>query len=130
MTPRERDELKEALTELDEAMEKIDVARRPLDAAMNAVFGIKEMLLDRHEAEIVGKCETCMEPIFSGDIGYDDGEVSLCEDHAPTWGDLRDLANEASPNALEPDERENCLAAVRAHVDGGGALTEKPVAEL
>lgn len=40
--------------------------------------------------EILGKCETCRLAIFEGDKGYAflDGEPLLCENHAPTYGEI------------------------------------------
>lgn len=39
---------------------------------------------------VVGRCETCKVTLFEGDKGYAflDGEPVLCENHAPTYGEI------------------------------------------
>lgn len=127
-----REALRGQLDELDKAAEEIETAMKPFRLALNAVEGVREALLERHDAEIAGKCEGCLDPIFSGDKAYTDGsgEVTFCERCAPTWGDLRKETLEMPDDAWdEPDGRQRCLDMIEAHVAGGGSLDEKHVWE-
>jgi hypothetical protein len=96
MTEEQRDELRQQLTELGAAIAEIEKARKPFDLAISALVGVREALLEQHEADVVGTCEGCSNPILSGELGHscNDGPV-LCEACAPTWNDIRREYDEA-----------------------------------
>lgn len=129
MTDAERAALLEQLRDLDAAQAKIAEARKPFDAATSAIEGVKEALLERHEAEIAGRCETCDRLLFYGDRGHrcDDGPI-VCEEHAPTWADIKEEWTCAVDP--DPDDLREALADVEAHVAGGGSLEDKVIHEL
>jgi len=54
-------------------------------AALEKMVEIMEQLPPK-----VGDCETCRVTLFEGDKGYAflDGEPVLCENHAPTYGEI------------------------------------------
>ena len=111
MTDEQRETLGRQLADLDEAIAGLEATRKPFDDAISVVYGVKEELLGAHDAEIVGRCETCMEPIFAGDLAWTDGsgEITLCEAHAPTWGD--ELAGARNDDAWEhPQHKEDFIA--------------------
>lgn len=94
------------------------------DAACDRLEMIEEACPER-----VGRCEGCDEPIWEGEryaYGSDDG-IYLCEDCAPSWGEM--LAN---PEYFidadgEPHTAESAKAACDAHLADGGSLDDKMV---
>lgn len=131
MTPDERAHLIEELQSLDTAMAGLEAARKPFDEAISALYEAKEFLLEKHHADIAGRCETCMDPIFVGDLGHHDGEHFFCEDCSPTWADTQEHAiTSASEDWEDPDGRARCLAAIDAHIARGGTMLDKHIWEL
>lgn len=121
-----RERLKERLQELDKAQAEIDKARAPFDAAMNAVQGVREVLLEEHEAEIAGTCDVCGTPLFVGELGHrrEDGP-DLCLEHAPTWNDMRRQYDEAKAGGFfekrsdSPEAARQADEAVDARIAAG-----------
>lgn len=113
MTKEEREILKEQLAELNKAMAEIDKAKAPFEKAGSALCRIREQLLDRHETDIVATCESCLGPIFEGELAYTDGGdgPTVCEEHAPTWGELLSQAREMDTDCWEErDGKEKFIA--------------------
>lgn len=136
MTTEQRDELRAALRRIDAAQDPLIEARRkacePFDSRIEALEAEKEALLDKHETDIYGRCENCLETIFNGDLGHtcNDGELVFCVVCAPTWRDLLAQCEEQDADAWEePDGREKALALCRARVAEGKG-DEKHVWEL
>ena len=125
-----RDELDEQIKELDEAMGKIEAARKPYDDALSAIYGVREALLEKHEVDIAGNCETCTALLFVGGQGHrsNEGEILFCADCSPTWNDIQAQWDEAADH--DPDDMSGYLEAKQAHLDGGGRLTDKVLFEL
>lgn len=128
MNNDERDALREQLAGLEIAMASLETARQPFDEAISAVYGIKEALLERHETDVVGKCETCMEVVFEGDLAHIAEDVMFCLEHAPTWGDCSDSWEEATRRGdLDETEAKGMFAALETYIANGGNRDDKNV---
>lgn len=124
----DKDALREHLRALDEAEMSVLNAMEPFRLARDAIVGARDLLLDQAGLETAGSCEHCGTTIFAGEPCHRAIDVILCEDHAPTWGDVK--AQTEWPDAADhyedgEDGLAACVAAVEAHVQGGGSLTDK-----
>lgn len=128
MDDQTREELVEQLKELDDAMAQIDKARLPFDRAMSALYGQKERLLERHEADIAGSCEGCSDVIFMGEPAHIGEEMMFCEACAPTWADCKKSWEEALERG-DVDEEEALLhlSSIEARIAEGLSLDDKHV---
>ena len=125
MTPEQRESLRKQLEAFEAARAKIETARKPLDEALFAIEEAREVLLEQHDAEIVGRCETCMQPIFSGERGHYDGDVYLCEAHSPTWAESRAWAIDVGEDGWdEPDGKAQHIAACDERIAAGEGDTK------
>lgn len=127
MTPEDREKLEEELKGLDAAEAAIRAAMKPFDDALRAVETLRENLLERHDADRVGTCETCGKTLFEGDLGYSysDGEVKLCAEHAPTYGDWK-RTTEDEPEAYESaGHLAEAKEQIHDHLAAGGSLDDK-----
>ena len=142
LTVEDREKLAAELDALAAAQKPLREAKKPLDDALAAIDAVISATLERYGVEEpIGGCEACEMMLFEGDMGHrcEDGSL-LCADDAPTWGDLdRQMAQpDIITGALpDPDEemgdgitRLQKRRAVRAHVQGGGSLTDKIVHPL
>ncbi|WP_164879613.1 hypothetical protein [Afifella aestuarii] len=105
MTKEERIALGERVASLEMAIAKIENARKPFDEAIKVIANARdEMLEAAGVTEVLGYCETCAVPLFDGDRGHYASEPGLywCEEHAPTWGELREEV-EALPDGAASD---------------------------
>lgn len=131
MDKKERQFVAHQLNAFDQAEEAIHRLRRQYDDALARIDEAREEFLGHYDWAVVGTCETCQSALFEGDDGYNDGEVMFCEEHAPTWGDVQSHAAESSADDWEfPEDRDNCLNAVKEYLAEGGDLTDKRVWKL
>lgn len=75
--------------------------------------------------EIIWHCEGCSKPIREGDKYHAGVDVELCEQCAPSYGDMLaapSLFRGSDDDAATPDEAK---AICDAHVAAGGALSDK-----
>lgn len=86
-------------------------------------------LIEEECPERVGVCEGCSEPIWRGDRYSSDPDsgVCLCEECAPSWGDMIDSPDYFRDDDGEPMTPEKAKALCDAHVAAGGSLTDKMV---
>lgn len=76
--------------------------------------------------EVLDICEACSKPLFEGDMAfsYDDGPT-FCEEHAPTWSDLKSMQDEAIAggywleNFDTPEEAQEAIDSVLHHIAAG-----------
>lgn len=85
--------------------------------------------IEKAGVEIIGTCEGCECLLLEGDQGHtcSDGPT-LCENCAPTYGDVKRQAQERLAEGDE-DARE-IVAACDGHVAAGGSLDDKSVLPL
>lgn len=126
LTLEQREDLQRQVKELDEAMEEVIKARYaiagPFDQALAALQGQKDTLLERHEVDIAGKCETCGCMILVGEKGYtyaDEPGIMFCEEHSPTWASELESAKELIEAADDPSEYQAFLELAQSKVDAG-----------
>lgn len=76
--------------------------------------------------ECLGSCETCSEPLFSGDTGYHDTSNGfyLCSEHAPTYQDWKHAAEKGFDVYENAEERRRALKLIQNYLDDGGSLTD------
>lgn len=122
--------------ELAVELENTEARAASIREAALAPFKDELAGLDAHAEEIadqlgglsLAQCETCGKFLFPGDQGhhYAEGEVYTCEEHSPTWADIKhDVEND--PEAYEDAEH---LEGVRAQVAAAvaeGRLDQKVV---
>lgn len=89
-----------------------------------------KMKLDEIEGEIgqpIYWCEGCEEPIWDGDKYHIGADVALCENCAPSYGDMLSSPGNFANFDDEPMTAEEAKAIVDAHLAAGGSLTDKMV---
>lgn len=120
LTPEQRLALEEQLAAFAGAEANIRKAMEPLRIALEGVTAARDVALQANGVEHHGDCE-CGKPLFTGDEAHHclDGEL-LCEECAPTWADIREQM-ETDPGA----DLVGFNAALEAHLDAGGAITDK-----
>lgn len=77
--------------------------------------------------ELIGKCETCMEPIFEGDSYMSESEACIyeCKNCAPTWQDMLDgYENWQNTQTGDPLTKEEAIDWAGRHIEKGGLLTD------
>lgn len=122
LAPEQRLALEEQLAAFAGAEANIRTAMEPLEKALGAILVARDAALQAHGVELHGQCE-CGKPLLAGDkVHHCDDGPTLCEECAPTWADIR-AQMEGDPNAC----REIFAAALKAHLDAGGAVTDKVV---
>jgi hypothetical protein len=128
MDEQARSALREQLDELAAAEEKLYAARKPFDDAIFAIDNVRESLLERHDADLCGRCEGCADIILKGDKAHIGEDVSLCEACAPTYRECKTSWEEAMArdDCDEADAKE-VFAAFERHVANGGSLDDKNV---
>ncbi|MFN3624402.1 MAG: hypothetical protein ACK4TP_10105 [Hyphomicrobium sp.] len=143
LTNEQRAKLDGELKALDQLEGSVQAQLAPLQEMLRNVESIRAQTLERYgiEDDPVGHCEGCEMLLLPGDLGHrcGDGPV-LCADCAPTWGDLKKQITEPSIiDGSAPDLDEEAedgiaprdkLAAVEAHVAGGGSLDDKIIHPL
>lgn len=113
------------------AVEAIEAERaallKPTDdrykAALEARYDI-----EAETGEVIGRCESCMTPIFDGDPYEVDlsGDVMTCVEDSHSLADMLahpDWFVDADENPHTP---ESAKAFVDAHLAAGGSLDDKP----
>jgi hypothetical protein len=123
-----KDDWKAAKAAVEAIEKEREALLAPTKERYDAACDRLEMIEDECP-ERIGRCEGCDEPIWEGDryaCGNEDC-IYLCEDCAPSWGDM--LAN---PDQFYDDEgeyhtAETVKAAVDAHLAAGGSLEDKMV---
>lgn len=114
------------------AVEAIEAERaallEPIRERYDAACERLEMIEDDCP-ELVGRCEGCMDPIWEGErYAYDnENGVHICEECAPSWGDMLANPEQFHDDECEPFTPERAKAAVDAHLAAGGSLTDKMV---
>lgn len=76
--------------------------------------------------EVLDICEACSKPLFEGDMAfsYSDGPT-FCEEHAPTWNDLKAMQDEQiadgtwADNFETPEEAQEAIDSVLQHIAAG-----------
>ena len=90
-----------------------------------AITGIKSAVESMIGGDYIGTCESCETRIFEGDDYYSGGEIILCPEHTPTYGDIKHEA-ETEPEAYDsPEDAAISANNVQAYVDAGGSLDDK-----
>lgn len=86
-------------------------------------------LIEEELPEFVGRCEGCTEPIWEGErYAYDsEGGVFMCEECAPSWGDMLKNPEHFYDAEGEYHTAETARAAVDAYLAAGGSLDDKMV---
>ncbi len=73
------------------------IVAAPAEALQAALVEPEAPSLDdeEDEREALETCESCGKPLFEGDMAFvfDDGPT-YCEEHAPTWNDLKAMQDE------------------------------------
>jgi hypothetical protein len=81
---------------------------------------------DSDAREVIYECESCSRKLYEGDMhyAYDDGPV-FCEEHAPTWNDLKSMQDEAKAGGYfehafnDPDHARDAEESVAQHLAAG-----------
>lgn len=128
MTEKERANLDEILKAIDAAEEKLDVLSKPFREAESEIVNLREMILEQHETDLVGRCEFCDRPLFTGDKGHTSDDMILCAEHAPTWGDCKKSWEKAELDM--EDDKAAFEEALKAHLDGFGSIGDKVLHDL
>lgn len=76
--------------------------------------------------EVLDACEHCSKPLFEGDnvFSYSDGPT-FCEEHAPTWNDLKSMQDEQisdgtwADNFEATEEAQDARDSVLGHIEAG-----------
>ncbi len=131
--PKITDEDRKALkTELDAIDQKtmaitkeIDALVGPLRQQERELTAQRDALLERYGVEDHGECVSCEMPIFVGEQGYSyaDGPIT-CAGCAPTWADIKRMAEE-EPESWEDEETRNAVLAECREREAAGTLGEK-----
>lgn len=107
-----------------------DVIKNSTDTDQ-ALDEIREIIIA--SAECVGTCESCSEILLEGDEGYHFSENSVCDYCAPSWGELKESADEPDLEfgGFETlEDLANFKGRLASHIAGGGSLDDKVIMEL
>ena len=131
VTAPDRAEIESRLAEFAQLREAVATATKPISALLDPLHRLSDLLeslqdelLERYSTSYVGKCEFCNKILLAGDRGHSCEEGYLCEECAPTWGELKQQYSEAG-EFCDDEDREDALRAIQAHVDTGGSLDDK-----
>ena len=86
-----------------------------------------EALADEIEADAIGHCEHCDEPIFDGERHNWSPDVKLCAAHAPAYADVLARPDSFLNEDDEPMTTAEAEAFVAEHLAAGGSLEDKMV---
>lgn len=135
MSAEQRKSLQVELAEIDNEIRlvgaKIEEAVGPLKQKERDLAGQRDALLERYGVtEELGNCLSCEAMLLNGDKGYRYAEGDMtCADCAPTWADLKKLA-ETEPESWEDDEDRQAVLAQCAQREADGTLAEKCLVDL
>lgn len=80
------------------------------------------------EADAIGRCVACAEPVFDGEPFHMGADEIQCAECAPTYADMiRDPEYFVSFKTGEPMTPAEAQAAVDKHLASGGSLEDKMV---
>lgn len=147
LSEEQREKLGEELGAIGLAMIGIDAAMAPFTHALRALGDQRSRILERYGVqEPLGACESCGRILIEGDDGHRTADdVLLCADDAPTYGDLKKQLTEpvgdpdhpelGTPPDLDAEDEAGIaprerLAAIDAHIAGGGSLDDKIIHPL
>jgi hypothetical protein len=113
------------------AVEAIEAERaallKPTDDRYNAALEVRDEI-EEETGEMIGRCESCMVPIFDGDLYEVDlsGDVMTCVEDSHSLADIL-----AHPDAFvdadeNPHTPESAKAFVDARLSEGMTLADKP----
>lgn len=116
LTEAEREKLHDKLKGLDDAAAKIREARKPFDDALSVVEGLKDELLEEHEANVAGSCINCGKLLLVGEMGqsHEDAGPS-CVECSPTFDSLKKEYDEAAAKGELVDWFDSPADAQMAH---------------
>lgn len=127
LTPEQREALEEQLSAFAGAEANIRKAMEPVENALSSILIARDAALQAHGVDLHGYCE-CGKPLLTGDkVHHCDDGPTLCEDCAPTWADIKAQAD--APDT-EHEPRHRFYSHLWAHLDVGGAITDKVVTVL